>query len=386
MIRTRSLACITGALGAAFVAIVVAVVTKGRGSFYLFDLEAYRAAAAALIEGRSPYRPDLLDGPIPAAQTGALNFLYPPMAALPFVPLVPLPAAVAGGVYLLYSLVLLVASGVLAATIDGRRPDWRLVCVITLGVVAFGPTFHLAIDGNVGAVLAVLVALMLIDRWPITSIVAATIMKVAPIVLLPSLLLRRPRWSDLALAAGLVVVSVAVIAWLAPASLFEYPVILRNLALGDPTHSFNVHPAQLVHDPVVAPILRLATILFGGILVLESVRARSDRLYSLTVGLWGMLLLPSALWPHYYVVFVPILVAAAVRATPRSRRWLGAATLVFSISSINDVAMTITGPIWLAIVTIVVASTRRGRAFASVTQKHAAPRDAGRIETRREAV
>jgi hypothetical protein len=59
---------------------------------------------------------------------------------------------------------------------------------------------------------------------------------------------------------------------------------------------------------------------------------------------------------------------------------------VFSISSINDVAMTITGPIWLAIVTIVVASTRRGRAFASMTQKRAAPRDAGRIETRSEAV
>jgi hypothetical protein len=296
---------------------------------YGIDFDAYRQASLRMLDGDSPYTPEMLDGPIPAQGVG--RYLYPPPFALIVAPIAALPATAAATVWLIVQLGCILAALLLAVRSTGRPIGARHVVWCGVAMCYFFPVFADLWQGNVGGPLALFAALAFSgtaargDALLGVASGAAAWLKVSPVVLLAPATLRR---SALVGAAGLTALLVVPSVLIAPQAWLDYTKVLPNMLAGSADYATNLAPGQLVAriDGVpavvataarVAVLAAVAALIFGAVLL--EWRGRDRRLVVL-LGVAATLLLPAAFWYHYLVVLLPFGVAAWLESDARPVR------------------------------------------------------------------
>lgn len=287
----------------------------------LIDLQVYVAGGQHLLEHHPLYAGGvLLD----------LPFVYPPVAAVLFVPLalVPLPvlkvAWTAGSVVLLALVVRRCAPGLRPAVV-------ALLVVLAVGLDPVRTTLYL------GQVNVVLLALVLLDltgrsRWRGVGLGVAAAVKLTPLLFVAYLLLTRQfRAAGTALAAfaGATALGFAV----APGDSVQFwlrgtfAAANRISAVdGASNHSVTGLVGRLGGSPTAGTV---AAVALGILTLVVAVRLREDPLLALTVvGLGSAACAPFA-WSHHYVWCVPLLVLLVDR-----RRWAGVAVALVATAAV----------------------------------------------------
>ena len=296
--------CVTivalGVLPALLVTLLVAVVatTGAHGS----DFWTFWDAGRAVLHGRSPY-PTLQALPHAATRTFA-PFVYPPVAAVLFVPLALLPYAVAKLVFLVLSLAALgLALRLLGVT------DWRCYGAAFASV----PVYASIGNGTISLFLLLLVA----AAWRFRERVAAVALLIAAAITAKVFLwplwlwlvrTRRLRAAAFAVVASMLAVAIS---WsvIGFAGLREYPTLLSRLTGLVGPHSYSLYAFEralgLGHGTAQA-----AVYLAGAIGLAILVFVRDDRRVFVAALALSLVVTPI-LWPHYLVLlFVPIALAA----------------------------------------------------------------------------
>jgi hypothetical protein len=183
---------------------------------WLLDWHVYAAGARDFMD-QTLYRV-----PLESAYSLPIGeFNYPPMAAVSVIPLLVLPDAVGGTIWVVLNLLAIPATVFLLAKIAGARVPllWA-----GLGFLAFSlhPWMQLALLGNNTPVVLLLVTgfayqhLARRDRSAGLLLGAAIVLKLWPLAVIP-LLVRERRGTSLTVAVGTTaVVAVATLAWLGP--------------------------------------------------------------------------------------------------------------------------------------------------------------------------
>jgi alpha-1,2-mannosyltransferase len=308
------------------------------------DLSVYRAGAQVVLHGIPLYRHSVYSG---------LDFTYPPLAALVFVPFAVLPFRAAATVMCAVNLAVLgyvcrrslVALGVPSG--PGRGAGVLLATGLTFWLDPVRTSVYL------GQVNLVLLALVLWDlprtpehRTQGVGVGIAAGLKLTPLVFIPFLLLtRRFRAAATATAvfAGTVAIGVAVLPrdaadyWLG--GLFAHP----TRVFADPSSPHNQSLpgllARIQHVPSVSLgwLVLVGVLLACALLVAVAADRRGERLLAITVvGLSGAAVSPYS-WNHHWVWVVPLAVFLGhrVAVTPgRAERtgWLVATMALVALA------------------------------------------------------
>ncbi len=270
------------------------------------DFEAaFRAAAADILAGRSPYTTDLAELDAGAA------YVYPPLTALVAILFTPLSGEAASAAVTL----LLVGAVIWSLLLLGVR-DWRCHAV----VLAWPATLSGLQTGNVSIPLLLAVALAWRYRAGTGSAIALGVsFAVKPLLwpLLPWLWCRGSRRHAIgAVVVGAVVVAVswAVIGF---AGVAEYPGIVRDITRLQETEAYSVFAFTfaLGLPELIARLLGLAIAV--GLLVGSVVWARRGAdAVAFSLGIAAVLAFTPVVWLHYFV-----LLAAAVAVTRPRLSW-----------------------------------------------------------------
>ncbi len=302
---------------------------------YGIDFGDYRQASLRILDGQSPYAPEMLAGPVPAQ--GVDRYRYPPPFALLVAPVAVLPPMAAATAWLFVQMGCILVALLLAVRSTGRtiRPHHVVWCGVAM--CYFFPVFADLWQGNVDGPLALLAALAfsgVTAHGPATTrgdallgvaAGAAAWLKVSPAVwLAPAVWRRSAIYGAVAITALLVVPSVL----FAPQAWLDYATVLPNMLAGSAAYASNLAPGQLVAgiggvpDAVVTAVrgavLVSVAALVAGAMLLE--RRGGDRRVVVLLGVAAGLLLPAAFWYHYLVVLLPFGVAAWLEAEARSVR------------------------------------------------------------------
>jgi hypothetical protein len=220
--REIGLAVLLGGLGAMLMDAAGLVMAGGAGTGY--DLAAYLAAAARILDGGTPYQPETLGGPFRPGP--AELYLYAPPLAVGMTLLAQVPAEAASVAWLVARVALLA----LACAVMPVRP-W--VRGATMLVAAF--TYPVLLDLNLGNVSVAVVALLAIAwRWldrPAGAVAVALALLVRPTLaaVLAWQALRR-RWHPIAWTlAALVVVGLVTLPFVGIGGYLDYLTVLRNV-------------------------------------------------------------------------------------------------------------------------------------------------------------
>jgi len=305
------------------------------GRQFAIDFRDYWLAAGRLAHGQSPYNPDMLSGPLSAV--GLDRYRYPPVLAFLLLPLSGLSYITAGGIWDGLSLAALFGGIILAI----RSSAWHIgrlsALWVIVGVLWFFPVWDSLWKGNVEGLQVLLISLSLSPATGprIFGVVANAWLKIAPVLLVPALLVRdkkRGVW-------GLILVSVILVLpsfLLEPAGYWQLPQILINISGGDSTISNNMAPAAqimyLTHWAVLADLTRGLTILAALALVWLSCRAARQPTgwpAAVACGTAAGLLFPATIWFHYLVLLLPLVVVA----WPRLRGWRASVTVVAMLAT-----------------------------------------------------
>ncbi|MGW1030145.1 glycosyltransferase 87 family protein [Streptomyces sp. NPDC002577] len=353
----------------ALVAVAGVVAAGFNPSDNLSDFDFYRAAGAAVLSDESQ---------LYAVRDGVLNFVYPPFAALLFVPAAGFGKAVPGAVFSLVSLGALAiscwASVRLADRFDfrhARRSGLRsAVLVLPLVGVSFWlmPVFQVFYLGQVGLILLALVladfALPPGSRWRGVGIGLATGIKLTPVIFVGYLLFtRRIRAAITACATfaatagiGFVVCPRASwIFWSSGGLLTEARdkagLGLARVATRVENQSLNGVVARAVHDAFAEHAVWLATVAVTAVAGIACAvlahRCGEELLGIVLCGVTSTLVSPIS-WLHHWVWVVPalvLLVFAALTATTRREavwRWCGAAA--YLLCCLPWTVWTVAGP------------------------------------------
>jgi hypothetical protein len=276
---------------------------------YAFDFQAYYVAAANLLAGRSPYAPKMFTGPI-AAQ-GAVLYKYPPLLAQLLMPLTIFDMSTAAAVWLVAQASSLYLSVLLALRYAGRRVSVEAALWAGVAVVYFMPAFQTVWMGNVSGPVALFVALML-QRQTFATVGAslATLTK-GTAVMLVAPIIATPRRHLLGLFIGALIFAASIA--ISPGGWLDYVRVLPNLLSGPAIFVTNFAPDELARFwlpsiallPLIARLLAVFVAVAAiGFSIIEARRANWSRSVSLAV--FSMLLLPTALWYHYLCVFLPL--------------------------------------------------------------------------------
>jgi len=303
---------------------VLAGAWAGTNLFRGHDLLAYWDAAGRLLAGGRLFSPAELSGPI--SPFTRLGYLYPPPLAIVLAPLraaglgfdalgVAWDAAQGGA---------LVLAGLLALRAGGARSiGLAVVIALVAAPVWWYPERSLLADGNVGGVIALLLALAVVPGAVGGAAVGiAALLKVAPAAALPAVLFgsRRARAGALAaLGAGLLVCLIV-----APADTLAVPTVLANLAAGGPGGRFDFGLAAtlaLVAGPDGAAAGHVLGLLglFGAVAFAVFEARRGRHRTALVIGAWATLLVSGTIWIHYLVVAAVPVGLTWNRATPVER-------------------------------------------------------------------
>lgn len=341
--------CVTvvalGVLPVWLVVLLVAVVatTAAHGS----DFWTFWDAGRAVLQGRSPY-PTLQSLPHEATRMFA-PFVYPPVAAVMFIPLALLPYAVAKLLFLVLSL----AALALALRLLGVS-DWRCYGA------AFGsvPVYASSGNGTISLFLLLVVAAAWYFRERLVAVALLVAAAITAKVFLWPLWLWLVRTRRLRAAALTVVISGAALAlsWsvIGFSGLREYPRLLGRLTTLEGIHSYSLY--ALERSLGLGDVSAQAVVyLVGAIaLALLAVFVREDR--RVFVGALALsLLMTPILWPHYLVLlFVPI----ALAARSFTALWVAPLLLWCDATAWNRGAVSIAALLAMACAMIVLSGSR----------------------------
>jgi alpha-1,2-mannosyltransferase len=323
--RARSLALVAGCL--ALVGHTVVLALWPDAHLLLIDLQVYRAGAAHLLAGQPLYAGGvLLD----------LPFVYPPFAAVAFVPMVTLPLPALKMLWTAGTLALLAwigARGLRSLGLPaGPRLAWSTAGVVVLATW-LDPVRTTLYLGQINVVVAALVIGDLLgrpdSRWRGVGVGLAAALKLTPLLFIGYLLVLR-RWRAAATAAAVFGLAGLIGAVCAPHDSLAYWWRGTFAAAGrisdvaaTTNHSWLGALARTAGEdslvarvgyPVGAVVLVLATL---------AVAAREHRrgrplLATTLCGLCSAAAAPFA-WSHHWVWFVPLALVLGHRATTGNR-------------------------------------------------------------------
>ncbi len=285
----------------------------------MIDLQVYRAGGEHLLDGVPLYDGGvLLD----------LPFVYPPFAAVVFVPLTVLPLPLLKFAWTAAGVALVVFVVRRSAALVGWRAEPAVVALLAAVLLALDPirtTFYL------GQINVVLLAVVLADltgrpgRWRGVGLGLAAAVKLTPLVFVVYLLLTgRVRAAVTALATFVAAVGVGFL--LAPADSVTYW-LEGTFAAADrisPVASTANHSLDGLLARAGAPgwvgLVATAVVGAAGLAVAVLAHRRGATLLGVTVcGLLSAAVAPFA-WSHHFVWFGPLVVLLAHRASGGDRR------------------------------------------------------------------
>lgn len=288
----------------------------------LIDLQVYRAGGAHVPAGLP-----LFDGGVLLD----LPFVYPPFAAVLFVPLTLLPLTVLKLVWTAAGLAALVFAVQRSARTVGRRLPPEVVVLLVAVGLSLDPVRTTLYLGQINLLLLALVLADLTgrpeSRWRGVGVGLAVSIKLTPLVFVGYLLLtRRFRAAGTALATATAATALGFLA--APRDSVEYWLRGTFAAAGrisdiaaTSNHSVNGLLARALGEGAAQRWAFLAAAaLLGAWTLALAVRAhrRADELAALALcGLASAALAPFA-WSHHWVWFVPLLVLLVHRACLRT--------------------------------------------------------------------
>ena len=285
----------------------------------MIDLQVYRAGGEHVLAGVPLYDGGvLLD----------LPFVYPPFAAVAFVPLTVLPLPVLKFAWTAAGVALVVFVVRRSAALIGMRADPAVVALLVAVLLALDPirtTFYL------GQINVVLLAVVLADvtgrpgRWRGVGVGLAAAVKLTPLVFVVYLMLTgRMRAAVTALATFAAAVGVGFL--IAPADSVTYW-LEGTFAAADrisPVASPANHSLAGLLARAGAPewigLAATAVVAAAGLAVAVLAHRRGEALLGVTVcGLLSAAVAPFA-WSHHFVWFGPLVVLLAHRASGGERR------------------------------------------------------------------
>jgi len=297
----------------------------------MIDLQVYRAGGEHVLAGTPLYDGGvLLD----------LPFVYPPFAAVVFVPLTVLPLPLLKFLWTAAGVALVMFVVRRSATLVGWRVDPAVVALLAAVLLALDPvrtTFYL------GQINVVLLAVVLADvtgrpgRWRGVGLGLAAAVKLTPLVFVVYLLLTgRVRAAVTALTTFAAAVGVGVL--VAPADSVAYW-LEGTFAAADrisPVASAANHSLDGLLARAGAPgwvgLAATAVVGAAGLAVAVAAHRRGEPLLGLTVcGLLSAAVAPFA-WSHHFVWFGPLVVLLAHRAQGGSRRAAAALGAVLAVT------------------------------------------------------
>jgi alpha-1,2-mannosyltransferase len=297
------------------------------------DLAVYRAGGAAALRGHHLYN---------GLETGSgYPFTYPPVSALLFSPLSPLPQGLAQLVWTITSLVGLWF--VVRLTLDryassavAADPNWRLAVFV---LVAVSDPLRVGLGtGQINVFIALLVLADLCGVWPRLPrgvlIGVAGAVKLTPLFLIAYLLaVRRIRDAGWAAGTFLCITAATFVVMPTASADFWFGDVsdLSRFGLGYVSNqSVNGLIVRWQHYPVHDRGLWLCCALLVAVMVLWTARnvVRSRPWLAEGVAMGGMLAVSPVSWIHHWIFVLPLLVASVRLGTDRRYRqirWLAVA-------------------------------------------------------------
>lgn len=318
------------------------------------DTEVYRLGARALLRGYPLYG-DTLTPDVPGSVT--LPFIYPPFAALLFVPLswMPLSAAIVT-VAVLSHVSILVTCFVLARSSPYLAPRAGLIPVITVLLMPFVTLIEPARETlNYGQINLVLMALVTADcllprtRWPRGLLVGiAAAIKLTPLVFLLLFVLRKDlRAAAITLATFTATVLIGIAA--APRDATDWW-LHKMLSTGDsfgPVYAGNLTLRSLLakqgltgtalNAPWIAGSLILGVL--AVLAIRYALRVDNQPLAVMFTAMFGLLVSPIS-WSHHWVWAAPTLALLFVMSL--RQHWYGMLLVILFAALV-----VLTGPQWL---------------------------------------
>jgi len=344
---------------------------------------AYLGAAQRLMDGQSPYLPNLLSGPIPA-QTGDA-YLYPPTFAWLITPFLALPrfAATLSWVWLQILLVAL-AVGVAARAAQAElRPT--LVLGLTIATLLYIPTFDSLSTGNVGMIVALGMALLLhsavaTDKGgksagPIAVVLG--VLELAPGLVLLPVLAANPRLHLPRALAALAILTLPFIA-LNPGAWIDFVRVPFNLATGNSWYHNNIAPGTVFayYWPATrefTTLLRIAALAgAGGLLIVSLIAARrSGGLPAAICAAAAASILPlGTIWQLYLTALLPGIIFAWLRADWRGRSALSVGYLLLLVGFFYALPLEAVGMAILMIAPVIILWPPHSRAVLAVVDEN----------------
>lgn len=316
------------------------VVCWGSGWRLGLDNHVYRAAAIAVLRGTPLY------GTLPALPSwvGGLPFIYPPIAAVVFVPLAILPGQLGWG--LLAALTTLGVGHVLRAAVADERTTatgWPLL--LLLGAFCLEPLWLTTGLGQVNVLLMTLVVADVLvapasrGRGVLVGLAAA--IKLTPLVFVPYLLVTRRRadaWRASAAfgvfnVVGLVVLPADTIRFWRSQVLGGLPVSSKSWGGNQSLYGMFLRLSGDADWALGAAVVAGLVCLAAALPVARRLHERGERMAAvLVMGVCGVLVSPIS-WTHHWVWVIPLfglLVGRAIRSV--DRRWaLAGLAVVFGV-------------------------------------------------------
>ncbi|HZM80084.1 MAG TPA: glycosyltransferase 87 family protein [Candidatus Limnocylindrales bacterium] len=277
------------------------------------DSAVYQSGALAVLHGQPLY--ESLHIPSPWAD---LPFTYPPIAALLFLPLAPLPLHGTWGVMAAISAL---ALGVtvrvsLVSLLTKRPPEWllNLLVLIPIGLQPIWSTIGL------GQVNLLLMAMILLDvlafkgkRYGGVLIGAAAAIKLTPLIFIPHLILTR-RHADAARAAGTFIVLQG-LGWLVlPADSLRF--FTGAMVAGNGNRTFEAANQSInglvqrlsgeAPDAFAISLALAVTCLAVHAILVRALDHHGQHLAALLVTAFCGLVISPVTWTHHWVWVVPL--------------------------------------------------------------------------------
>lgn len=291
-------------------------------TLFALDLSAYLGGAERLLATGSPYAPELMRGPVEhAVENVSIAYLYPPMLAQLFVPLLAVPEVLLAAAWTLGQGIALVVVLPKVFQANGGSGSWVARCTITLVAMGFAPFHWATFIGNVSGWIAVATSTLLLATTKRAAWAASfsALVKLTPFGL-PLGALLAPTLRRNAAVAMLATLGLSVA--LGPTAWRAFLDVLPSLIQMPPAPGpYNISPSQLfIGTPLEAfgPTFRVAVAVMFllGVLLL----ARLDHRVGWVASATGLYLSATATsWFHYAVVLLPVGIAAWPHASFRLR-------------------------------------------------------------------
>jgi len=304
---------------------------------FAVDFRDYWLAAGRMAGHASPYNPAMLSGPI--GSQGFDVYRYPPILAFLLIPLSGLDYVSAGWIWVGISTTALVAGMALAVAAGGISLSMRVLIWTGAATVWFLPTLDSLWKGNVEGLQVLLIAIALAGGAGARggSVVAGAWLKVAPVMLVPALLVRDGRRGVAWLFGASAILVAPALLW-APDGFRQLPQILINISGADSVVATNLAPSSwlttLTGSSALGEVARVAAIIAAFALVGLSIylaRKPGGWAAAMLVGVSASLLAPGTIWAHYLLVLLPFGAYVWPRLSFDAKVWLTLAGALVSV-------------------------------------------------------